>query len=171
MTLGTSYDEWCLSQIAQELGKKDEADYYLRRSYNYRNVFNPETGFFHPKDKDGKFIYPLDYRYDGGLGARDYYDENNGYIYRWDVQHNIGDLISLIGGNEAFTSALDSMFNTPLGMSKWQFYSTLPDHTGNVGMFSMANEPSLHIPYLYNYAGKPWMTRNVSYLIESMVPQ
>ena len=155
----TSYDEWCLSQIAQELGKKDEADYYLRRSYNYRNVFNPETGFFHPKDKDGKFIYPLDYRYDGGLGARDYYDENNGYIYRWDVQHNIGDLISLIGGNEAFTSALDSMFNTPLGMSKWQFYSTLPDHTGNVGMFSMANEPSLHIPYLYNYAGKPWMTQ------------
>lgn len=117
VTLGTSYDEWCLSQIAQELGKKDEADYYLRRSYNYRNVFNPETGFFHPKDKDGKFIYPLDYRYDGGLGARDYYDENNGYIYRWDVQHNIGDLISLIGGNEAFTSALDSMFNTPLGMS------------------------------------------------------
>ena len=110
----------------------------MRRSYNYRNVFNPETGFFHPKDKDGKFIYPLDYRYDGGLGARDYYDENNGYIYRWDVQHNIGDLISLIGGNEAFTSALDSMFNTPLGMSKWQFYSTLPDHTGNVGMFSMA---------------------------------
>ena len=159
VTLGTSYDEWCLSQIAQELGKKDEADYYLRRSYNYRNVFNPETGFFHPKDKDGKFIYPLDYRYDGGLGARDYYDENNGYIYRWDVQHNIGDLISLIGGNEAFTSALDSMFNTPLGMSKWQFYSTLPDHTGNVGMFSMANEPSLHIPYLYNYAGKPWMTQ------------
>lgn len=143
----------------EELGKKDEADYYLRRSYNYRNVFNPETGFFHPKDKDGKFIYPLDYRYDGGLGARDYYDENNGYIYRWDVQHNIGDLISLIGGNEAFTSALDSMFNTPLGMSKWQFYSTLPDHTGNVGMFSMANEPSLHIPYLYNYAGKPWMTQ------------
>ena len=159
VTLGTSYDEWCLSQIAQELGKKDEADYYLRRSYNYRNVFNPETGFFHPKDKDSKFIYPLDYRYDGGLGARDYYDENNGYIYRWDVQHNIGDLISLIGGNEAFTSALDSMFNTPLGMSKWQFYSTLPDHTGNVGMFSKANEPSLHIPYLYNYAGKPWMTQ------------
>ena len=175
--LGTAYDQWCLGQIAQELGKKDEADYYLKCSYNYRNVFNPETGFFHPKDKDGKFIFnpetgffhpkdkdgkfitPLDYRYDGGLGARDYYDENNGYIYRWDVQHNIGDLISLVGGNDKFTAALDDMFNTPLGMSKWQFYSTLPDHTGNVGMYSMANEPSLHIPYLYNYAGKPWMTQ------------
>ena len=80
-------------------------------------------------------------------------------MYRWDVQHNVADLISLVGGNETFTAALDSMFNTPLGMSKWQFYSTLPDHTGNVGMFSMANEPSMHVPYLYNYAGKPWMTQ------------
>ena len=159
VTLGTAYDEWCLSQIAAELGKKEDAEYFLARSYNYRNLFNPETRFFHPKDKDGKFIEGVDYRYSGGLGARDYYDENNGYIYRWDVQHNIGDLVSLIGGNEVFTAALDSMFDTPLGMSKWQFYSFLPDHTGNVGMFSMANEPSLHIPYLYNYAGQPWKTQ------------
>lgn len=159
VTLGTAYDEWCLSQIAGELGKKEEADYFLRRSYNYRNLFNPQTRFFHPKDKEGKFIPHVDYRYDGGLGARDYYDENNGFIYRWDVQHNIADLIHLIGGNETFIAALDSMFNTPLGMSKWQFYSFLPDQTGNVGMYSMANEPSLHIPYLYNYAGKPWLTQ------------
>lgn len=159
VTLGTAYDQWCLAQIAAELGKTDEAEHYLRQSYNYRNLFNPETGFFHPKDKDGKFIENVDYRYSGGLGARDYYDENNGYIYRWDVQHNVNDLISLIGGNEAFIKGLDEMFDTPLGMSKWQFYSTLPDHTGNVGQFSMANEPSLHIPYLYNYAGQPWKTQ------------
>ena len=159
VTLGTAYDQWCLSQIAQELGKEEESNHYLKCSYNYRNLFNPETHFFHPKDKEGKFIYPLDYRYDGGLGARDYYDENNGYVYRWDVQHNIGDLVKLVGGNEAFSAALDSMFNTPMGMSKWQFYSFLPDHTGNMGMFSMANEPSMHVPYLYNYAGKPWLTQ------------
>lgn len=159
VTLGTAYDQWCLSQIAQELGKEEEANHYLKCSYNYRNLFNPETHFFHPKDKEGKFIYPLDYRYDGGLGARNYYDENNGYVYRWDVQHNIGDLVKLVGGNEAFSAVLDSMFNTPMGMSKWQFYSFLPDHTGNVGMFSMANEPSMHVPYLYNYAGKPWLTQ------------
>ena len=159
VTLGTSYDHWCLSQIARELGKTEEADYYLRCSYNYRNVFNPETGFFHPKDADGNFIPDVDYRYAGGVGARDYYDENNGYIYRWDVQHNIGDLVSLIGGNDAFVEALEQMFNEPLGMSKWQFYATLPDHTGNVGQFSMGNEPCLHIPYLYNYAGQPWKTQ------------
>mgnify|MGYP001318819314 FL=1 len=159
VTLGTAYDEWCLSQIAAELGKKEDAEYFLARSYNYRNLFNPETRFFHPKDKDGKFIEGVDYRYSGGLGARDYYDENNGYIYRWDVQHNIGDLVSLIGGNEVFTAALDSMFDTPLGKSKYEFFSRFPDHTGNVGQFSMANEPCLHIPYLYNYANKPWMTQ------------
>lgn len=159
VTLGTAYDEWCLSQLAGQLGKDDDAAYYAKRALNYRNVFNPATKFFHPKDKDGQFIPGIDYRYDGGLGARDYYDENNGWIYRWDVQHNIADLISLYGGAEHFTSALDSMFNVPLGMSKWAFYSFLPDHTGNVGMYSMANEPSLHIPYLYNYAGKPYMTQ------------
>ncbi|MDR3142799.1 MAG: GH92 family glycosyl hydrolase [Tannerellaceae bacterium] len=159
VTLGTSYDHWCLSLIARALGKTEDADLFLRRSYNYRNVFNPETGFFHPKDKEGAFIEGVDYRYSGGLGARDYYDENNGYIYRWDVQHNIGDLVSLIGGDEAFAGALDQMFNEPLGKSKWEFYATLPDHTGNVGQYSMANEPCLHIPYLYNYAGQPWKTQ------------
>jgi predicted alpha-1,2-mannosidase len=159
VTLGTSYDHWCLSLIARELGRTEEADYYLQCSYNYRNVFNPATGFFHPKDKDGNFIDPFDYRISGGPGARDYYDENNGYIYRWDVQHNIADLIALIGGNEALINALEDMYNTPYGMSRWEFYNILPDHTGNVGMFSMANEPSLHIPYLYNYAGQPWRTQ------------
>ncbi|MDR0995972.1 MAG: glycoside hydrolase family 92 protein, partial [Tannerella sp.] len=159
VTLGTSYDSWCLSLIARAAGDKATADKYLRHSYNYRNLFNPATGFFHPKDADGKFIEPFDYRISGGPGARDYYDENNGYIYRWDVQHNIADLIRLNGGPEAFTRALDQMFNTPYGMSRWSFYNILPDQTGNVGMFSMANEPAFHIPYLYNYAGKPWMTQ------------
>lgn len=159
VTLGTSFDEWCLSQIAAGLGKTDEANHYLRASYNYRNVFNPKTGFFHPKDSDGNFIEPLDYRTSGGPGAREYYDENNGYIYRWDVQHNIGDLVKMVGGNKAFVDALENMFNEPYPMARWSFYNILPDHTGNVGMFSMANEPSFHIPYLYNYAGAPWRTQ------------
>lgn len=159
VTLGTSYDEWCLAQIAKELGKTDDYDYFMKGSYNYRHLFNPETKFFHPKDSDGKFIEPFDYVFSGGQGARNYYDENNAWIYRWDVQHNIPDLIELMGGNDSFTRNLDAMFSQPLGKSKFEFYAQLPDHTGNVGQFSMANEPSLHIPYLYNYAGKPWKTQ------------
>jgi predicted alpha-1,2-mannosidase len=65
----------------------------------------------------------------------------------------------MLGGNEPFIEALEDMYNTPYGMPRWEFYNVLPDHTGNVGMFSMANEPSLHIPYLYNYAGQPWRTQ------------
>ncbi|MCF8714983.1 GH92 family glycosyl hydrolase [Joostella atrarenae] len=159
VTLGTSYDEWCLSQIAFELDKKQEGEAFLKKSYNYRNLFNPETKFFHPKDKEGSFIEPFDYKFSGGMGARKYYGENNGWIYRWDVPHNIKDLIGLMGGKEAFINNLDAMFVEPLGRSKSAFYAQLPDHTGNVGQFSMANEPSLHIPYLYNYAGQPWKTQ------------
>ncbi len=159
VTLGTSFDDWCLANIAQILGKKDDFEFFKKRSYNYRNLFNSETGFFHPKDIEGNFIQPLDYRFPDGPGARDYYDENNGWIYRWDVQHNIGDLVKLMGGNEKFVKNLDQTFREPLGKSKFDFYATLPDHTGNVGQFSMANEPSFHIPYLYNYAGQPWKTQ------------
>lgn len=158
VTLGTSYDQWCLSQIAEDLGKKDDAEHYLKCSYNYRNVYNPETQFFHPKDKNGKFIEPFDYRFSGGQGAREYYGENNAWVYRWDVPHNVGDLIAIMGGTDRFIENLNQTFREPLGRGKYSFYAQLPDHTGNVGQFSMANEPSLHIPYLYNYAGQPWMT-------------
>jgi predicted alpha-1,2-mannosidase len=159
VTLGTAYDQWCLSQIASELGKTEEADYFGQAAFNYRNLYKEETGFFHPRDADGNFIEPFDYRFSGGMGARAYYDENNGWVYRWDVQHNIPDLINLMGGMEAFAANLDAMFSEPLGRSKYAFYAQLPDHTGNVGQFSMANEPSLHVPYLYAFAGQPWKTQ------------
>ena len=159
VTLGTAYDQWCLAQIARELGKKEDEEYFTKASFNYRNLFNTETKFFHPKDKDGNFIQPFNYEFSGGVGARGAYGENHGWIYRWDVQHNIPDLIQMMGGNEAFIGYLDEMFSTPMGRGKSAFYSQLPDHTGNVGKFSMANEPSLHIPYLYNYAGQPWKTQ------------
>lgn len=159
VTLGTSYDQWCLSRIADMLGKKDDAAHYLKCAHNYRNVYNAETAFFHPKDKNGKWIEPFDYRFSGGMGAREYYGENNGWVYRWDVPHNVADLIALMGGNERFIANLDQTFREPLGRGKHSFYAQIPDHTGNVGQFSMANEPSLHIPYLYNYAGQPWKTQ------------
>jgi predicted alpha-1,2-mannosidase len=159
VTLGTSYDQWCLAQIAEELGIAEDADFFLQASLNYRNLFNEETKFFHPKDWDGNFIEPFNYEFSGGMGARGYYGENNGWVYRWDVQHNIPDLIDLMGGKKAFVDNLDAMFAKPLGRSKYSFYAMLPDHTGNVGQFSMANEPSLHVPYLYNYAGQPWKTQ------------
>ena len=159
VTLGTAYDEWCLAQLAGWLGKREDSQYFRKQALNYRNLFNAETSFFHPKDKEGRFIQPFDYKFSGGQGAREYYGENNAWVYRWDVPHNVADLIRLMGGRDAFNKNLDQTFREPLGKSKFDFYSQLPDHTGNVGQYSMANEPSLHIPYLYNYSGKPWMTQ------------
>ncbi len=166
VTTGTSFDCWAASKLLRAVfdrtGDKDalaESEYFYKHSFDYRNLFNRETGFFHPKDSKGRFIEPFDYNFPGGMGAREYYDENNAWVYRWDVQHNVYDLVSLMGGDDKFVAQLDSMFAEPLGMDKYDFYAKLPDHTGNVGQFSMGNEPSLHVPYLYNFAGAPWKTQ------------
>lgn len=159
VTLASCYDDWCMAQIAKILNKENDYDFFFKRSLNYRNLFNKETGFYHPKDKDGNWIKPFDYRFDGGMGARDYYDENNGWTYIWQPYHALDDLIELMGGTEKFDKKLDQLFSESLGRSKWQYYATMPDATGNVGQFVMGNEPSMHIPYLYNLAGKPWKTQ------------
>ena len=159
VSLGTAYDSWALAKLAEAAGNKEDAAYFQEWSGNYALLFNPETLFFHPLDKEGNFIPDVDYNFPGGMGAREYYDENNAWVYRWDVQHDIPGLVRLMGGQEKFCSELDRMFATPLGRSKFSFFAKLPDHTGNVGQFSMANEPSLHVPYLYNYAGAPWKTQ------------
>lgn len=168
VTTAAAYDDWCISQLAKHLGYKEEYRFFADRSYNYRHVFNKETNFFHPKDKDGKFIEPFDYIFSGGIGSRAYYDENNAWTYNWDVRHHIQDLIDLFGGNAPFIERLDQLFVEDLKRSKWQYYAVHPDATGNVGQFVMGNEPSFHIPYLYNYVGQPWKTqKRIRMLMES----
>ena len=161
VSLATYYDYWTLSEIAKYLGHNEEAQKYLQLSYGYHKLYNHQTAFFHPRNAQGQFIKPFDYERSGGLGARDYYDENNAYTYRWDVKHNVADLIYLMGGNKNFIQNLDETLRTPLSTSKWEFYSQMPDQTGNVGQFTMGNEPSMHIPYLYVYAGEAWRTQRL----------
>jgi len=159
VTLASCYDDWCMAQIAKILEKEEDYSFFIKRSLNYRNLFNIKTGFYHPKDKDGNWIMPFDYRIDGGMGARDYYDENNGWTYLWQPYHAFDDLIKMLGGPGKFDAKLDQLFSESIGRSKWVYYSTMPDATGNVGQFVMGNEPSMHIAYLYNLAGKPWKTQ------------
>jgi predicted alpha-1,2-mannosidase len=159
LTLEHSYDDWCLAQLAKALGKNNDYDYFLKRSKNYRNVFNPATGFFAPKMANGKWVEPFDPQLSGGTGSRSYFAENNAWTWNFSVQHDIPDLIHLLGGNEAFIKRLDALFNEPTHISKWQFMGRFPDATGLNGMFVAGNEPSFHIPYLYNYAGQPWKTQ------------
>ncbi len=159
VTLAAAYDVWCIAESAKELGRKEDEAFFRKHSFNYRNLWKSDTGFFHPKDSEGKWIEPFDYKYSGGQGARDYYDENNGWIYNWEVYHNIPDLVNLFGGADKMAAKLDRMYSEPMERAPWEFYGVLPDSTGLIGMYSMANEPCLHIPYLYNYVGQPWKTQ------------
>ena len=97
----------------------------------------------------------------GGLGGRDYYDENNAWTYVWDVQHDIPGLVALFGGAEAFERKLDRLFNEPMPCERWKFLAQWPDSSGMMGMFSMGNEPSFHIPYLYSMIGRPEKTQKL----------
>ena len=155
VTLGASFDDWALAQLAKDLGNNADFQAFTPRGRNYVNVWNPDRKFFLPKDAEGKWI-DIDPKFDGGPGGRDYYDENNGWTYLWQVQEDIPGLIGLMGGREAFQQRLDQLFREGLDRSKFEFWNKFPDATGLVGQYSMANEPSFHIPYLYDYVGAPW---------------
>lgn len=159
VTLEHSYDDWCLAQLAKALNKNEDYEYFMKRSKNYKNVFNPATGFFAPKMADGKWIEPFDPILGGGIGSRSFFAENNAWTWNFSVQHDIPELINMLGGNETFVKRVDALFNESTKRSKWRFMGQFPDATGLNGMFVAGNEPSCHIPYLYNYAGQPWKTQ------------
>ena len=159
VTLAQSYDDWCTAQLARSLGKEADYDFFLKRAADYKNLFRQDKGHVWPKDSDGHWIEPFESGWSGGQGGRDYTTENNGYTYDWDVQHDLRGLSDLMGGNAKAEANLDELFREPLGRSKYEFWAKFPDASGLVGQFSMGNEPSLHIPYIYNYLGAPWKTQ------------
>lgn len=158
VTLGVSYDFWVLSQMAKELGKTDDYNKYKRYATDYKKLWCNEERLFMPKSADGKFL-DIDPKKDGGKGYREYYDENNGWTYAWDVPHDVEGLTELLGGKAKAEARLDQLFREPLGMKKNEFVWDGGNSTGMVGQFSMGNEPSFHIPYLYNYFGAAWKTQ------------
>jgi len=167
VTLGGAYDDWAVAELAGDLNKKDDQRLFAPRAKNYKNLWNADKQFFLPKDGNGEWI-DINVKYDGGLGGREYYDENNGWTYLWQVQQDIPGLIGLMGGKDAFEKRLDQLFREPLDMSRYAFWSKFPDATGLVGQYSMGNEPSFHIPYLYNYTGAPWKTQQrIRFLLDA----
>ena len=163
VTLEHCYDDWCAAQIAKKLGKKDDYNMFMKRAENYKNLYRADIGFMSPKDINGNWI-EYDPMWGGGQGGRDYYAENNAYIYNWHVQHDFKGLMELMGGPKAAEKKLDELFtigpveNGRLS-DKFPFLYRYPDATGLIGMFCMGNEPSFHIPYLYNLCGAPWKTQ------------
>ncbi len=159
VTLSNSFDDWSIAQLARALNKSDDEKLFLSRATNYKNLFRTDKGLMWPKDAAGHWVEPMDPKFGGGMGGRDYYDENNGYTYTWNVGHDYAGLIQMMGGAQKAEANLDNLFREPLGRTKYEFQGKFPDSTAMVGQFSMGNEPSFAIPYIYNRLGAPWKTQ------------
>ena len=155
VTLENSYDDWCIAQLAPLSGHPEDRDLFLRRAAFYKNVYRAEKGFVWPKDAEGNWIDPVDPK----LAGREYFTENNAYTFNWQVKHDLSGLFELMGGRQQAEAKLDQLFREDLGLPKFKFWYTQPDASGLVGQFVMGNEPSFHIPYIYNYLGAPWKTQ------------
>jgi predicted alpha-1,2-mannosidase len=159
VTLENSYDAWCVARLAAALGKREDEAYFSGLANNYKNVFNAQIGFMAPRSSDGKWVEPFDPKLGGGQGARDYFTEVNSWLYTFSVQQDVPGLIELFGGRDAFNQRLDRMFVEQYGVSKFTFLGQFPDATGLIGQYAQGNEPSFHIPYLYDFSGQPWKTQ------------
>ena len=146
-TLEYAFDDFCIAEMAQKMGKTELANEFYKRSQNYRNVFNPATGFMQPIDDKGVFqpnFNPDEYTA--------HICESNAWHYFWSVQHDIKGLVSLTGGQDKFAAKLDSMFTyIPAGNEELPIFST-----GMIGQYAHGNEPSHHVIYLYNKVRQPW---------------
>lgn len=159
VTLERAYDDWCVAQVAHKLGREEEAERFLQRAGNYRHLFRPDLGLMAPKTAEGEWVEPFDPKLSGGFAGEGYFAEVNSWIYTFHVQHDVEGLIRLMGGREAFVQKLDALFTEQYTMEKPWFLGQFPDMSGLIGMYAHGNEPSFHIPYLYNYAGAPWKTQ------------
>ena len=155
-TLEYAYDDWCIAQMAQILNKPKEYEYFMKRSQNWKNIFDWNTGFMRPK-KNGGWDKPFDPK-----EVNNNFTEGNAWQYTFFVPQDIPGMIEAYGGNEKFEAKLDEMFNSE---SKTTGREQV-DVTGLIGQYAHGNEPSHHMAYLYNYVGKPEKTKEkVHYIL------
>lgn len=148
-TVEYAYDDWCIAQMAQILNHKDDYDYFIKRSQNWKNIFDSETGFMRPR-KNGGWDKPFDPR-----EVNFNFTEGNSWQYSFFVPQDISGMIDAYGGSTKFEAKLDEMFNSE---SKTTGREQV-DVTGLIGQYAQGNEPSHHMAYLYNYIGKPEKTK------------
>lgn len=157
-TVEYAYDDWCIAQMAMLLDKKEDYEYFMKRSQSWKNLFDWETGFIRPK-KNGGWDKPFDPR-----EVNNNFTEGNAWQYTFFVPQDIVGMIEAYGGNDKFEAKLDEMFNSE---SKTTGREQV-DVTGLIGQYAHGNEPSHHMAYLYNYVGKPEKTNEkVKYILDN----
>ena len=152
-TLEFAYDDWCLAQMAKAMDSISVYDTYMKRAANYRNVYDPSTGFMRARTKNG-FVKS----FDPFKASHTIYCEANAWQYSSYVPQDISGLIKLSGGKERYGLFLDSLFNAPSKLKG----TLVQDISGLIGQYAHGNEPSHHAAYLYNYIGQPWKAQAMS---------
>jgi predicted alpha-1,2-mannosidase len=144
-----AYDDWCIAQVARMLGRTTDYERYIARAQNYKNVFDPESGFMRPRSNAG-WLASFDPR------EVDFnFTEANSWQYTFFVPQDIAGQIALMGEKKNFARKLDAMFDAESKTTGRQ----QADITGLIGQYAHGNEPSHHVAYLYNYANQPWKTQ------------
>ncbi|MDB2385020.1 GH92 family glycosyl hydrolase [Polaribacter sp.] len=150
-TLEYAFDDWCIAQLAKDLGKKEAQQTFEKRANYWKNLYDSSSTFFRPKDENGKFTSPF--------SPKEYtkeFCESNAWQYFWFVPHDINGLMTTLTKSK-FEAKLDSMFTYyPSKTDKLPIFST-----GMIGQYAHGNEPSHHVAYLYNFIGKPWKTQDM----------
>lgn len=155
-TLEYAYQDYALAQMAKALGKKEDYRLFIKRAHNYKNIFNKEIGWMWVKDKSGKWASPVDIlQYEHG------WNEGNAAQYTWFVPHDVKGLINLMGGAEPFTNKLNESFTKARVHG---FVSGKSENPADQKMLrrvyiNYGNQPCMETPFLFNYAGKPWLTQ------------
>jgi predicted alpha-1,2-mannosidase len=148
-TLEYAYDDWCIAQMAKDLGNTPDYERFIKRAQYYKNLFDPSTGNMRAI-RNGAFVTPFDAR-----EVNSHYTEANSWQYSFAVQQDITGLLNLQGGSEKFGAKLDALFNTKPELTG----RDQSDITGLIGQYAHGNEPSHHMAYLYNYAQQAWKTQ------------
>jgi len=153
-TLEYAYDDWCIAQLAKKLDRQEIYEEFIKRSSNWKNNFNPTTGFMQPKLATGTFKSNFDAMTTHGQG----FIEGNSWNYSFYVPHNPTELIAKMGGKSAFSERLDTLFSMHLPDS---FFAETEDITreGIIGGYVHGNEPAHHVAYFYNWTDHPWKTQ------------
>lgn len=154
-TLEYAYDDFCGYQLAKQTNQPFYKGVFAKQMYNYKNVFDPITGFMRGRGADGKFTPDFDALAWGGP-----FTEGNAWHWNWSVFHDIQGLINLMGGDKKFTDKIDSVFSLPNTVHVGEYHQTIHEMTEmaliNMGQYAHGNQPIQHMIYLYNYAGQPW---------------
>ena len=149
-----AYNDWLIAQMMKEHNRKDLYDKYMELSRNYRNYFDPETKLMRGRLSDGSWITPFD---PASVQRPSNYVEGNAWQWAWFVPQDVEGLMELVGGQKSFEAHLDTLFTTSSELTGDP--NAAADVTGMIGQYAHGNEPSHHIPYLYNYAGAPHKTQ------------